>query len=563
MDEQRTVTGAPGTLGQLPRALLRQLVLLVPVVIDLVVSVVARRVGEFGPWYVAGLVLLLAVTAVTALTAPPWRVPLPPTLLVAVLVLDLAAIGLLRLVPGGNGVALLAVLPAMWLASDHRMRGALASVAAVTVLVSTPGLVYFGFEPSGWSRAITLATIALMCAVTVAGTTDVWQRQNEALGRQGQQLQEVIAEMRASRALNEAIVTTVDVGLLALDCSGRFTYSNPRMQEFIGLAYPEGHQGVAGQPGEMWSADRRTRLTIETSPCTRALSEVPFSDYVIWAGRSGDGQRALSVSASRVLDSEGEPHGAVLAYHDITDLMAALKVKDEFVASVSHELRTPLTSILGYMEMALDDPSVSPGLRQQLEVVSRNAKRLLRLVGDLLLSAQADTGQLALENEPMDLTAVVAAAVVDQEPVAADRGVALRQELSGPVVVQADPVRIAQVVENLVSNAVKYTGTGGAVTVGLTAGDREAVITVTDTGMGIKREDQQRLFTRFFRTDEAEQQAIQGVGLGLAITRSIVEGHGGRIDVESELGRGSTFRVTLPLAAATLPGHGARSSAVG
>jgi signal transduction histidine kinase len=227
--------------------------------------------------------------------------------------------------------------------------------------------------------------------------------------------------------------------------------------------------------------------------------------------------------------------------------MKALRVKDEFVASVSHELRTPLTSIVGYVNILLERDDLPPDVVAQLEVVERNTGRLHRLVADLLHTARSDEGQMPVVRTPTDLAAIVRDCVAAVAPTAARNGVTV--ELEGPesLVVLADEERMGQVVDNLVSNAVKYTLSGGRVHVRLGIDGNRAELCVTDTGIGIAPADRDRLFTRFFRSRQAQERSIQGVGLGLSITKSIVESHGGRIEVTSELDTGSVFRVRLPL----------------
>ena len=489
------------------------------------------------------MVLATVVTATARFTSS-----VPALVVTAVPMVDLAAIGLMRLVPEGNGLGVLAVLPAMWLAADHRMRGVAAALTGTLVLVALPSLVYFGPDVAWLSRALLLPTIVGMCAVTVAGTTQLWERQNHELEEQGHRLEQALAEALESRTLNGAIVTTVDVGLVALDREGAYKVVNPRHHEFLRLTFPDGHHGQAGEVGFSYASNRVTRLAREDMPTMRAMRGEEFAGYVVWIGQDRDTQRALSVSAKPVRDAAGEFDGAVLVYQDITDLMSALRIKDDFVASVSHELRTPLTAIMGFLDLVLDEEdSVSPTARQQLAVVKRNSERLLRLVSDLLFAAQARDGRLTLDVEQVDLAGLAWQAVADLAPRAAHEGVALLHHLPKSSLVVADAVRIRQVVDNLLSNAVKYTPAGGTVTIRLLdEPDGDVALVIEDTGIGIDERELSRLFTRFFRTQDAEMRAIQGVGLGLAITKSIVESHDGHIEVQSRVGSGSASRVVLP-----------------
>jgi signal transduction histidine kinase len=224
------------------------------------------------------------------------------------------------------------------------------------------------------------------------------------------------------------------------------------------------------------------------------------------------------------------------------------RMKDELVALVSHELRTPLTSIRGYLELVLDDAEQLPSQsREFLKIVDRNADRLLYLVGDLLLIAQAESGMLSFDWTAVELAPLAALCVQAAQPAAEDAGVelVLSSESSDPIV--GDPARIAQLLDNLVSNAIKFTPAGGRVDVLVDASADSAVIEVRDTGVGIAAEDQDQLFERFFRTPSANDMAIAGTGLGLSIAKAIVDAHRGSIGVESAEGRGTTFRVELPV----------------
>ena len=224
------------------------------------------------------------------------------------------------------------------------------------------------------------------------------------------------------------------------------------------------------------------------------------------------------------------------------------RLKDEFFALVSHELRTPLTSIQGYLEMVLEDPAaLDPQSTRFLQVIERNTRRLQRLVGDLLFVAQVEAGRMSVERGPVSLERVVAECIEAARPRAEDDGVTLRSQSDGVGVLHADGDRLAQMLDNLVSNAVKFTPEGGSVDVRLTERDGRALLEVRDSGIGIPGDEQAQLFQRFFRSSAATEREIPGVGLGLTISRAIVEAHGGTISFESEEGRGTTFRVELPL----------------
>jgi signal transduction histidine kinase len=229
-------------------------------------------------------------------------------------------------------------------------------------------------------------------------------------------------------------------------------------------------------------------------------------------------------------------------------LREADRLKDEFVALISHDLRTPLTSIMGYLELILDDDNLTAEQRGFLTVADRNADRLLRLVNDLLFVARFEAGQLELHPSELDLSDIVQQSVAEAGSRAEAAGVALTYEANGAMDVHADKGRMFQLVENLVSNAVKFTPSGGDVRVSLTRVNGSVRLEVADTGIGIAAEEQERLFERFFRATSASEHQIPGTGLGLYITRAIVESHGGSIAVRSDPGEGTSFCVDLPSA---------------
>ncbi len=251
---------------------------------------------------------------------------------------------------------------------------------------------------------------------------------------------------------------------------------------------------------------------------------------------------------ARVLEQgDAEPVELARAFNTMAaSLEESERLKDEFFALVSHELRTPLTSINGYLELVLSDEELSDEARRFLEVADRNGRRLLRLVGDLLFVAQVEAGRLSLERGSVDLAGVAADAVEAARPAAAQAGVELGLEPADLRPLVGDRDRLGQMVDNLISNALKFTPAGGRVDVRAhDAGDR-AVVEVADTGMGVPDAEQQQLFERFFRSSKATSQAVPGAGLGLTIVKTIAEAHGGTVALRSREGQGTTVRVELP-----------------
>jgi signal transduction histidine kinase len=259
-------------------------------------------------------------------------------------------------------------------------------------------------------------------------------------------------------------------------------------------------------------------------------------------------RRALSMTARRIQDVNGQDAGTIVISRDVTTEELALRAREDLVASVSHELRTPLTSIIGYLDLALDEESLAPTARRSLEVAERNASRLLELVSDIL-TASAESRQgldLTVTPQMCDLSEVVMASIEAVIPPAGERRITIDASGVEPATAFADPHRIRQVMDNLLSNAVKYNDDGGHIEVGLTSDGLHVWIIVRDDGPGISEQELPRLFERFFRADAVRKTTTHGSGLGLAITRDIVRASGGEITVQTRAGEGATFIVRLP-----------------
>ena len=354
------------------------------------------------------------------------------------------------------------------------------------------------------------------------------------------------AAVESEQRKAEAVFDSVAVGLLLLDGDGAYVAYNTHHQTFLDLAFPDGHRGSAGQIGFVFDADQTRMLRCEEMPSARACAGEEFDDLLIWVGRDAETRRALSVSARPIRNRAGELTGAALAYHDVTELMRAIRVKDEFVTSVSHELRTPLTAALAHLELLDETAHDSEEVHQQISAARRNTLRLSHLVADLLFATRADSGSPLIDPYRVDLVTVVSEALDAARLHAAGTPLRIDADLPPSLVLVADGLRLRQVVDNLVANAIAYSPCGGGVHVSLAESGGEIVLTVADNGEGIDEPDLRDMFTRFFRGANALRRKVPGTGLGLHIVRTIVEAHGGEVSLQSTLDEGTTVRVVLP-----------------
>jgi signal transduction histidine kinase len=264
-----------------------------------------------------------------------------------------------------------------------------------------------------------------------------------------------------------------------------------------------------------------------------------------------DSERVFQGFTRAVIGGDEEYLGRVWTLREVTETRQIDRIKDALVANVSHELRTPLTSIIGYLElMGTGDPPLGDEDARFLEVVRRNVARLQHMVEELLFVGRVDAEGLSLDRDEVDISELAHNAIRSALPVAQAQNLTLDFEEHGAALAHADPKRIAQVFDNLISNAIKFTPSGGSVEVSVSSDESAIVASVSDTGCGIPQSEQSRLFERFFRSSATSN--LPGTGLGLTIVRAIVEGHGGSITFESTEGQGTTFTFSLPLQSAAM-----------
>lgn len=495
------------------------------------------------PFFATFVISQLAIMALCYLV--PWD-RLPYTSFLAIPLLDFISIGVGR--EGGQdsllGISLLAVFPVIWLcASGYYPRAALwLSFLGPLAIIWVPLLLKGNLTPQDLARSLLLPVMMLGIGVSVSVLTHSMMRQQRELEEKDELLQASLRASQRQESLLNTVLDTVHLGVLAVDAGGHDILMNRKQRANHELARPRDIADPNESQLLVFGPDRKTPVPVEERPVRRAVLGETFTDYLVWLG-SGSGQRAVVTTARAMTDDDGAFAGSVIAFSDVTDLVNALAAKDDFVSSVSHEFRTPLTSILGYVEILLaDEPDESQ--RDMLEIIRRNSERLLTLVSDLLASRN---GQLIVTPQTVDVAELVRSSVSSAQPRAAAAGLVLEADTPDRLEAHVDGARISQVLDNLVSNAIKYSPGGGRVQVTLAQDDGHLECRVTDTGMGMSPEDASEVFAKFFRASTVRRTAIPGVGLGLPISKAIIDAHGGTIAVHSTLGEGTTFTFRVPV----------------
>ncbi|MHC2998119.1 hypothetical protein OB08_01815 [Microbacterium sp. HJ5] len=488
--------------------------------------------------FFVGVVIVVAMTGATLMV--PWN-SLPFGWVAVVPAVDIVGITLMVLAAPETAMGLLWIFPTTWLAAGFGMLGLFAVIVAIAVIIGV--LTVFS------ERELTYTTLLLpLVLFAVAATSHLTARRSDAqrtlLAKQSQLLRRVLEQTRRQEQVVTEVLDAVDFGVIRVDVDGRVAVTNEAHGRLQTAIRTDGTDDDA----PAFRDDGVTRLPADELPVERALRGEAFDGQVVWFGEEPGPRQALSISARRLIDPDGEDAGAVVISRDVTAELEALRARDELVASVSHELRTPLTSILGYLDLAIEEPGIPDHVRANLDIAERNAERLLRIVADILAASSSSSSAVEASLSPQLLEArdVVRAAGEALLPRAATRAVSIDTTGLEPAQVWADPVRLRQVVDNLVSNAIAYNKDGGTVFLGTTTDGDSTWILVRDTGVGISEADRSRLFQRFYKAGAGRRT---GTGLGLAITRDIVRAHGGEIGLHSSPGIGSTFIVKLPATA--------------
>ena len=391
-------------------------------------------------------------------------------------------------------------------------------------------------------RAIQLVSTTFGKEVRV-GSSDELESLSKAIGEMGAQSRRKIEEISEEKNYLQTILKGMTEGVLVVDGRGRILTVNDALRKLLSLS-----EDVS---------DKMPLEIIRNAELEGAIRKATQDgeNIALELDLNKSGEKIIEVNVVSILpsnkkmdeDNEGI-RGAIAVFHDITRLKQLEKIRQDFVANVSHELRTPLTTIKGYAETLLDGALKEDQAFQFVQVIKRHTDRLTKIVEDLLMLSRIETREFQLKSEVVCVRDFIDDMIDFVKEPAERKKISLsRDEIPSSLVVRADRSYLEQILINLLDNAVKYTPEGGRVIVSaVEKGSKEIQFSIADNGIGISKEDLSRIFERFYRVDKGRSKELGGTGLGLSIVKHLVQAHGGRVWVESQMGKGSTFYFTLP-----------------
>ena len=386
-----------------------------------------------------------------------------------------------------------------------------------------------------------------------AGPRDEVAELAEALNETAAHLDGTIQSLSGERNRSSAILRSMIEGVAVIDARERLIFFNRAFAGILNLdpARTENRPLIEViRNSQLVALIRKALEGQEGLQADVVMGFVPQRSFAVTAAPVNPLDSAAGKISAGKTGEPGKRSGAVVVLHDVTELRRLERVRQDFVANVSHEFKTPLTAIQGFAETllggAIDD---SRNNRRFLEIIREHASRLARLTDDLMKLARIEAGKLEVQSSPVNLADVAETCEETTRLKAGRKQIAVEIDVPAALPpVRGDANLLHEVLQNLLDNAVQYTHPGGKIHVSAAARGLDMVVTVSDTGIGIPLADQERIFERFYRVDAARSREAGGTGLGLSIAKHFVEAQGGRIWVESEVGTGSKFSFSVPLA---------------
>lgn len=359
-----------------------------------------------------------------------------------------------------------------------------------------------------------------------------------ALNAMSDDIKDKIESVNSERAKLDLVLSSMFEGVIVTDGDEKIILMNPSLRKlFLIDTNPEGKKPL--------EVIRNAAVEEMVERIIRGKQQLATEEIVV----NTPEEKILKVNGVPIM-LHNRLEGAILVFHDITELRRLEKIRQDFVANVSHELRTPISSIKGYAETLLEGAiEDKDNAKEFIGIIYQDSNRLASLINDLLDLSKIESGKLQMSFAELDPVLLIKKAVTVIDNQAKAKSIALQIDIPQSLPkIKADETRFSQVMINLLDNAIKYSSEGGTATISAKVADNTLQIDISDTGIGISEKDLPRIFERFYRVDKARSRELGGTGLGLSIVKHIVSAHGGHVWVKSELGSGSTFSFTIPLA---------------
>ncbi|MDJ1114438.1 sensor histidine kinase [Microbacterium dauci] len=491
--------------------------------------------------FLLGIGLIVAASTVSLVT--PWA-QYPKGVALTLPIVDIIGVGLMAVSESNLGY--LWVFPIAWISTYYSTReliGALA-VTGFMNLVDT--------WPRGYSAAVILELLIVLLALAFLGITIiVGARRTRAFRhltrRQAERLDRTLRRVQSAETRAVAVFDSISVALARVSASGELVAANTSYRALYAMDPRDLHFSAAG--AVEYTDYRGTAVPASETSLARAARGELVEGEQLWLFDRTGAWRTMGMSITAAQPNSLGEQTFLIELEDLTAVTDAQREQPNITRVVSHELRNPLTAILGHADLLLESDGLTRSQRDHLEVIESASERMLTLIQGLLNQTRdADNARTVF-----DLGHVLAASVEAFTPAAAAAAITIHGTIVGPLNVEGDEFRLRQVIDNIVSNAIKYTDRG-TVSVDARAAGSSIDIVIGDDGIGMTPEDVERMFTPYFRAQSVQDDGITGTGLGMGITRDIVESHGGNITVESALGKGTTVSISLPLVPTTPEG---------
>lgn len=495
------------------------------------------------PILIAGFSLTIAASL--ACVFVPWE-KWRPTWMLIVVVADIVAVAFIRadLTTVIPSVGMLAIFPVLWIAYGFP-RWAIGIAILGAAFITSFTFAYQGRVPTtvqDWINVIVLPTLIVAVAFIVSIAADKLRKSGARVATAHASESAALRLALDSEILAGSILNTVHAAVVYYDASGKLLVANRRAAEMSSaMGIHLDREPYFGD--DVFEADRVTPIPRDQQIIPRALRGENITDHTEWVGPP-DLQRAINVAAKRVHREDGVRIGTVIIAHDVTDLAAALDVREQFLKTVSHELRSPMTNIIGYLDLIGERiPDADATGHKYLDIVLRNADSLMDRIGELVA---ATSNSVSVSAQRTDMGALVRDAIADVGDRAEARGMTIEHIGAQSVAAPVDPWRMRQAVRELLVNAVKFGEPHTAITVGQEHDGATYRVSVTNVGPEIGRADRRLVFDRFYRAPHAHQHAIQGFGIGLSLVKDVIGSHQGRVMIDTPHTGATRFTIEVP-----------------